>query len=342
MTRRLMIVASIVMMMVLVGGPAFACGGLVNPNGTVSLVKTTTLAAYADGVEHYVTSFEFAGGGAEFGSIVPLPGIPSKVVRAGDWTLQRLVQEVQPPVLFDAVRSVAGGADQAKAQVILETRIDALDITILKGGGDEVGVWAKDNGFALTPDAPEILDFYAARSPIFMAARFDPAAAEELGQSLGDGTPIHLVIPTPQPWVPLRILTLGLGEDARVDADVFLLTETKPSLLPAPDKAMSLDRSEQASDFLLSELRSDKGMKWLPESMWLSYLKLDGPVGEFDHDLAISSGLVAPSPVAAGLVAPDIQIPRLPEGAGAQVWPWLLAAGLGFFLFKASATVLDR
>src|ERR671918_181885 len=76
--------------------PALACGGLVNPNGTVSLVRTTTLAGYRYGVEHYITSFKFQGGGAEFGSIVPLPGIPSRVRRAGDWTLQRLVREVRP------------------------------------------------------------------------------------------------------------------------------------------------------------------------------------------------------------------------------------------------------
>jgi hypothetical protein len=340
MIRRLTIPLSIVTVMVLAGGPAFACGGLINPNGTVSLVKTTTLAAYADGIEHYVTSFEFAGGGAEFGSIVPLPGIPSKIVRAGDWTLQRLVQEIQP-----VQRTLAFASDQAagaeSAQVIMETQIDALDITILKGGGDEVGVWAKDNGFALTPDAPEILDFYASRSPIFMAARFDPAAAQELGQSIGDGTPIHLVIPTPQPWVPLRILTLGLGPDARVDADVFLLTEQEPKLLPAPDRAMSLDRSEAASDLLLTDLRSDKGMDWLPENMWLSYLKLNGPVGAFDHDLAISTGLAAPSPVAAGLQLPPLHIPQLPDDAGAQVWPWALAAGLGFLLLRASTAILD-
>ena len=50
-------------------GPALACGGLVAPNGAVNLVKTTTLAAYVDGVEHYVTSFEFSGvGGGKFGS----------------------------------------------------------------------------------------------------------------------------------------------------------------------------------------------------------------------------------------------------------------------------------
>ena len=75
--------------------------------------------------------------------------------------------------------------------MILETEIDALDITVLEGGGDEVGTWARDNGFLLTPDAPEMLDFYGHRSQIFMAARFDAARAAELGQTAGDGTPDH-------------------------------------------------------------------------------------------------------------------------------------------------------
>jgi len=55
-------------------------------------VRTTTLAAYHDGVERYVTSFEFTGEGEEVGSIIPLPDVPTDVVRGGDWTLQRLVE----------------------------------------------------------------------------------------------------------------------------------------------------------------------------------------------------------------------------------------------------------
>ena len=70
--------------------PAGACGGLVGENGTIQLVRTTTLAAYHDGVERYVTSFEFTGEGEEVGSIVPLPDVPTDVERGGDWTLQRL------------------------------------------------------------------------------------------------------------------------------------------------------------------------------------------------------------------------------------------------------------
>ena len=51
--------------------PALACGGLIGPNGAVNLLRTTTLAAYHDGAEHYVTAFQFAGGGGAFGSLTP-------------------------------------------------------------------------------------------------------------------------------------------------------------------------------------------------------------------------------------------------------------------------------
>ena len=168
----------------LMAAPAGACGGLVGENGTIQLTRTSTLAAYHDGVERYVTNFEFTGEGAEVGSIVPLPGVPTDVKRGGDWTLQRLQQEVQPPRPGSSP-SRAPAADSAKAQVILETKIDALDITVLKGGSEAVGEWALDHGFLLTPDAPKVLAFYAERSPIFMAARFDASRARDPRPDLG-------------------------------------------------------------------------------------------------------------------------------------------------------------
>ncbi len=76
--------------------PALACGGLIGPNGAVNLLRTTTFAGYHDGVEHYITSFEFAGGGGAFGSLTPLPGVPTSVEKGGDWTLQRLIRETDP------------------------------------------------------------------------------------------------------------------------------------------------------------------------------------------------------------------------------------------------------
>jgi hypothetical protein len=266
--------------------PAVACGGLVGENGTIQLERTTTLAAYHDGIEHYVTSFEFSGSGEQVGSIVPLPGIPTSVERGGDWTLQRLEREVAPAVARNAAFDGAAAAPGA-AEVILQTKIDALDITILRGGGTEVGKWATDHGFLLTPDAPEVLDYYSRRSPVFMAARFDAAAARDRGQRAGDGTPIHLAIPLDRPWVPLRILALGRDAASVVQADVFLLTDRRPELFAA-DPGVNVNRSEAASARLLDDLRADKGMAWVPSDAWLTYLRIDTPARGLSHDLAVS------------------------------------------------------
>ena len=286
-------------------GPAFACGGLIGPNGAVNLLRTTTFAGYHAGVEHYVTSFEFAGGGGAFGSITPLPGIPSNVERGGDWTLQRLIRETDPPPEFFA----RAGAEEASpaasdgVEVLLETTIDALDITVLKGGGDEVGAWAAEQGFRLPPDAPEVLDFYASRSPIFLAASFDADAAAERGQQIGDGTPIHVTIPTPNPWVPLRILGLGKNAGERIEADVYLLTDRRPALLPnALGDGLILDHSAAATDLLLDDLRSDQGMEWVPQAGWLTKLRIDADADDLRFDLAVdASGQGTPSRLAAGL-----------------------------------------
>ncbi len=322
----------------LTAAPAAACGGLVGENGTIQLTRTTTLAAYHDGVERYVTSFQFTGKGKEVGSIVPLPAVPQKVERGGDWTLQRLEREVAPPIRFLADAAVPA-AKNAAAQVILSTKIDALDITVLKGGGTAVGKWATDHGFLLTPDAPQVLDFYAARSPIFMAARFDARRAARLGQNAGDGTPIMVTMKTDAPWVPLRILSLGLNKAKVVDADVFLLTDDKPKLL-AGGRGLSLDRNEPANASLLSDLRSDKHMGWIPDHMWFTYLKLSVPAGQLDYDLAVSvkPGGV-PSLTAAGVSASEAH--RIDVQPGRALWP-LFAAVLTGAAAVGVASVLNR
>jgi hypothetical protein len=285
--------------------PALACAGLIGPNGAVNLVRTTTLAAYHDGVEHYVTAFSFQGGGGKFGSIVPLPGIPTKVERGGDWTLQRLIRETQ--IARRAADALAVPAVQEGVKVILEIRIDALDITILEGGGAAVGRWAKEHGFVLPPDAPEILDYYAARSPIFMAARFDADAARQRGQQVGDGTPIHLTIPLDNPWVPLRILGLGKKGSDVVQADVYLLTDARP--IYRARRGMFLQYSAPASATLTRDLRSDKGMTWMPSSpMWLTHLAINSSAGDLTYDLPVDAGGSAPPSRPRGGLAPALAL----------------------------------
>jgi hypothetical protein len=335
--RGVKVVGAAVVAVVGLAGPALACGGLVGENGTIALVRTTTLSAYADGVQRYVTAFEFTGEGEEVGSIVPLPDVPTEVVRGGDWTLQRLVREVRPPVEETAVELESADAAAGGAEVLLEAEIDALDITVLRGGADEVGAWAVDHGFFLTPDAPEVLDFYAARSELFMAARFDATRAASLGQGAGDSTPIMLTIPTDQPWVPLRILGLGAQAGDVVEADVFLLTEGRPQLL-AGGRGLTLNHSDAATDSLLADLRSDDGMAWVPDEMWLTHLELAAEAGELDYDLAIATEPgTSPTLADAGVDTRASAVP-VTEASEAPWWP----LGLGVVVAVAVFALLWR
>jgi hypothetical protein len=313
MRRALAVLGGTVALALGLAGPASACGGLIGPNGAVNLLRTTTFAGYHDGVEHYVTSFAFAGGGGKFGSLTPLPGVPTKVERGGDWTLQRLVRETQPVLPVGVFAAGAADVSRKSAEVLLQVKVDALDITVLKGGGTEVGRWAADHGFRLPPDAPEVLDFYAARSPIFLAAAFDADAARKRGQQVGDGTPVHITIPTQSPWVPLRILGLGKNGAERVDADVYLLTDSRPRLLSTKaigtgeqsTKTVAVTYDRRASDQLLTDLRDDKTGSWVPESGWLTKVRIGGPASTLTGDLAIDpTGRTKPSTVLAGFSRP--------------------------------------
>ena len=348
MVKRSMLAVFVCGFVLLPTSSAFACGGLIGPRGAVNLTRTTTLAAYHAGVEHYITSFDYAGGGGAFGSIVPLPAVPSKVEKGGAWTLQRLQRETAPPqpqVAFAAARSDDG------AREVYKTRIDALDITVLQGGASAVRTWAVRHGFRLPPDAPAVLAFYAARSPYFMAAIFDSRAAARRGQQVGDGTPIHLTIPVREPWVPLRILGLGKDPAERLDADVYLLTDRTPNLLPAAGRGYDVERRVPASAQLLADLRSDRGMSWLPASgMTLTHLIVASSSPQLRYDLAINVHGGRPSLVAAGLAPPATPTPAprptprptpvyapeplatiyatAPAARAAPVWPLVVAGAV--------------
>lgn len=290
--------------------PAAACAGLIGSNGAVNLGRTTTLAAYHEGVEHYVTAFKFQGGGGQFGTLIPLPGVPTSVERGGAWTLQRLIRETAPPRALERAFPALAALGGDSVQVLLETRVDALDLTVLNGGARGVAAWATDRGFRLSPDAPEVLDFYARRSPIFLAAVFDADAANERGQQVGDGTPVHITIPTPNPWVPLRILGLGKQPGDRVEADVYLLTDRQPAFLPEVGRGLTLSHSAEARVQLLDDLRADDGMGWIPTSAWLTKVGVDTPAGNLAYDLSVdASGQGTPSRVAAGLDPAPLAFP---------------------------------
>ena len=102
----------------------------------------------------------------------------------------------------------------------------------------------------------------------------------------------------------------------KVDADVYLLTDRAPALLPAPtgDNGLALGHSAPATDSLLEDLRSDRGMGWVPTSGWLTKVKIDASAPQLAFDLAIdASGAGAPSRIMAGLDLPGSTTPVAPD-----------------------------
>ncbi len=311
--------------------PAFACGALVAPNGSVRLSRATTLVAWHDGVERYVSSFSYQGDFSNLGWIVPLPAVPMNIEEGGAWTLQRLERESHPVQFF---------------------KIEALNITVIRGSGPQVLNWATGNGFVLNNETRAHLLVYAKGSPIFLAAKYDTSAAKARGLLQGDGTPILITMKTEHIWVPLEVLAI---EGQQVQADLFLLTDQP---VYTSDVAATVGQSsvgsqvpgapgfvvafqERVTPTLYHDLSTDRNMGWVRPDSWLTYLTLNAP--EPKVTLGVSStGVIRLSPygtppmaVVDGQVSHDFPgwLPRLPLNTPQVLLTVVILLSIGGGLF---------
>ena len=314
----------------LVAAPTVACGGLIGPNGAVNLLRTTTFVGYHDGRRALRDGLRVRRRRRRL-RLHHSPARHPEQRREG--------RRLDPPATHPRDRTAAARARCSRPTMLAARQpaasrscwrrtIDALDITVLKGGGDEVGAWAADHGFRLPPDAPEVLDFYAQRSPIFLAASFDADAAGERGQAIGDGTPVHITIPTPTPGCRCASCPWARRPDDRVDADVYLLTDRAPD--PAAGRhgrRAGADHTAPASASLLDDLRSDRGMEWVPERAWLMKVRVDvaGRRPALRPGGRCHGPRAWPSRVAAGLDQPGTTPAPADRPQGSL---WLLRPGL--------------
>jgi Uncharacterized protein conserved in bacteria (DUF2330) len=335
---------------------AFACGGLLAPDGDVRLSRATTMVAWHDGIERYFTTFAYQESSthsvANLGWIVPLPAVPIKIEAGGGWTLQRLFRETHPQLLSLAPRAASAGTEDS-AQVLQQVKVEALNITVLRGSGQEVLNWAARNGFFVNGDTRAHLLIYAKASPIFMAAKYDTAAARARGQLQGDGAPILITMPTPHLWVPLEVLAL---DGQQVQADLYLLTDGP---LYTNDYSAEIGLSSQGADVpgavgmkvafqekmnptLYHDLSTDRNMGWVRPDSWLTYLSLDAPDSKVTYDLGITSrGVIQLAPF--GTPPMDVVggqasqlpawLPNLPLGTPQAVLLLVYLLGAGYALF---------
>ncbi|HVB75833.1 MAG TPA: DUF2330 domain-containing protein [Ktedonobacteraceae bacterium] len=345
--------------------PAFACGGLIAPDGEVRLERATTLVAWHNGIEHYLTTFKYQVNNdsvAKLGWIVPLPAVPLSIQEGGAWTLQRLEIESHPqPVTFGVETTAA----VPSAAVLEQVKIEALNITVIRGSGPEIVNWATSNGFVLNSDTHDHLLTYARGSSIFMAAQFDTSAAKKRGELSGDGTPILITMKTAHIWVPLEVLAL---DGQQVQADLYLLTGTPvyTSDLGAVVGQSSVGRNvgsaqgftlafqEKMNGSLYHDLSTDRNMGWVWPNSWLTYLTLDAPDSAVTYDLGVSSsGVIHLAPFGTSPMAvvdsqaarnlPD-WLPRFPLGTPQFLLGVLIVIGIagGVLLIVRNKRVAAR
>src|SRR5579875_3901406 len=277
---------------------AFACGGLIAPDGDVRLARASTLIAWHNGVEHYLTSFSYQGSASNVGWIVPLPAVPESIQDGGAWTLQRLNIESHPQprgLFFNDIQAAA-----SSAQVIQQVQIEALNVTVIKGSGPQIVQWAIQNGFYLDEETHDHLLAYAQGSPIFMAAKYDTHIAQQRHQLQGDGVPLLITMKIPHPWVPLEVLAL---DGQQVQADLYFLTDMPLNISEfnarigqsavgsnIPGAAgFNVAFQEKLPPQLYHDLSSDRNMGWVWPYSWFTYLSLDAPSQQVTYDLGISN-----------------------------------------------------
>ncbi|HEV2580320.1 MAG TPA: DUF2330 domain-containing protein [Ktedonobacteraceae bacterium] len=287
--------------------PALACGGLIAPDGDVRLQNATTLIAWHNGIEHYLTTFTYAGSSTDLGWIVPLPAVPLQIQDGGAWTLQRLEIASHPVTLaFGAAQTDSAAAPSAT--VLQRVKIEALNITVIRGSGPEIINWATGNNFFLNDDTRNHLLTYAKGSPIFMAVKFDTSAAKARGQLQGDGTPILITMKIPHIWVPLEVLAL---DGQQVQADLFLLTDnpvytsdfsafagqSSVGSTIGNAQGFTMPFQEQIDASLYHDLSTDRNMGWVWPNSWLTYLTLNAPSEAVTYDMGVaSSGVIRLAP----------------------------------------------
>jgi len=279
--------------------PAAACGGLIAPNGAIRLDRATTLVAWHDGVERYMTSFSYNGEASTFGWIVPLPAVPEKVEEGGGWTLQRLFRETHPQPAIAQLAFAVRAASADSAVVLQQVQVKALDITVLRGSGQAVLDWASQNGFAVDAETRAHVIQYAKGSPVFMAAKYNAGRAQQQRLLFGDGSPVLITMKIPHPWIPFEVLAAG----QQVQADLYLLSD-KPvntsewrALIGASGvgttvagaEGFKLAFQEKMTDSLYHDLSTDKNMGWVRSDSWLTYLSLNAPDSKVTYDMSVTA-----------------------------------------------------
>jgi hypothetical protein len=240
------------------------------------------------------------------------------------------------------------------AVVLQQVQVDALDITVLRGSGQAVLDWAKQNGFAIDAETHAHVLQYAKGSPIFMAAKYNTTRAAAQKLLFGDGAPVLITMKLAHPWIPFEVLAAG----QQVQADLYLLSDQPiytsdlgavlgvsgvGTDVPGAD-GFTLQFQEPMNDSLYHDLSTDRNMGWVRPDGWLTYLSLDAPDSKVTYDLSITPmGVVKVAPFGTKPMAivdgtagrsAAANLPTAPLGTGLTLLLCSVVLGAAYLLLR--------
>lgn len=220
------------------GLPALGCIALPrDPQGQADDIGLPEQRAflYREGRnEHLVLSVQYDGAPGEFVWVIPTEGRPKVEVQGGApfhelWKLTKIVQ----PAVRSSMEGAGAAPGAAPPVVVIERKTAGpYDIAVLQAtSGLGLFGWLRQNGFALDPQARDLLDDYVKKGWYFVAARIRPGGGQgQITENLRNGTiaPLHLTYPAKELAYPLRV-TAGNGGTSKIE--LFVVADNPK---PAP------------------------------------------------------------------------------------------------------------
>ena len=204
----------------------------------------------------------------------------------------------------------------------MKVKIDALDITVLKGGAADdrqVGQGPRLPAPARRARGPRLLREAQPDLPRRGVRR--RRGRRRAASRSATGRPSTSRSRPTNPWVPLRILALGktgsrAGRRRRLPPD-----RPRPGAAAGADRRRTASASMPASAWPTAcsdDLRSDRGMEWVPTSGWLTKVAVDGTAARADLR---PRGRRRPARARRRAVDAGLALPADPPVQTASTWP---------------------
>lgn len=234
MARLKMMVCSIVMAL-LSGSSAWACGGLFCQNVPVDQqAERIIFAVNDDGTISAYVQINYTGSAPDFSWVVPVPSVPQVDVAeiATFDELSALTAPIfVPPLMPDCAMALVPMATMAEDGAVQESGVDVLasgtagpyayDV-ITSPDPQAMVLWLRENNYRVTTEMEPLIAVYNEAGMVFLAMKLQPESGVQ------DIQPVVMTYESTKPMIPLRLTAVAANPNMTVLTWIFADAQAVP------------------------------------------------------------------------------------------------------------------